>query len=184
MIRDYVWRVRAGRLIELLALLQARGRMTAGQLAAELEVSRRTVLRDIDALSAAGIPVYAVRGCAGGFELVDGFRADLPAPIGGRDRPPAAGAPGRARVRLSPRGRRLAALLGRPPDVRVRPGPHVVAGREDWVEAWVRVDSAGAAVLDMLALGAEVEVMHPPRLRAQVLQTARRIAELHSGDDG
>jgi len=176
--------VRASRLIELLGLLQARGRMTAGQLAAELEVSQRTVLRDIDALGAAGIPVYAVRGCAGGFELVDGFRADLPAPIGGRDRPPAAGAPGRARVRLSPRGRRLAALLGRPPDIRIRTSPYVIAGREDWTEAWVRVDSAGAAVLDMLALGAEVEVMHPPRLRAQVLQTARRIAELHSGDDG
>ena len=176
--------MRASRLIELLGLLQARGRMTAGQLAAELEVSERTVLRDIDALGAAGIPVYAVRGCAGGFELVDGFRADLPAPIGGRDRPPADGTPGRARVRLSPRGRRLAALFGRPPDIRIRTSPHVIAGREDWTEAWVRVDSAGAAVLDMLALGAEVEVMHPPRLRAQVLQTARRIAELHSSDDG
>ena len=184
MIRDYLWRVRAGRLIELLALLQARGRMTAGQLAAELEVSRRTVLRDIDALSAAGIPVYAVRGSAGGFELVDGFRSDLPAPAAGRDRPAAAGTAERARVRLSPRGRRLAALLGRPPGIRIRTSPHTVAGREGWVEAWVRIDSAGAAVLDMLALGAEVEVMHPPHLRAQVLQTARRIAELYSGDDG
>jgi predicted DNA-binding transcriptional regulator YafY len=156
--------------------------MTAGQLAAELEVSQRTVLRDIDALSAAGIPVYAVRGCAGGFELVDGFRSDLPAPRDGRDRPPAHGGVERARVRLSPRGRRLAALLGRPPGLRVRTSPHAVAGREDWIEAWVRIDSAGATVLDMLALGAEVEVMHPPHLRAQVLQTARRIAELHSSD--
>ena len=57
-----------------------------------------------------------------------------------------------------------------------------VAGREDWIEAWVQIDSAGATVLDMLALGAEVEVMHPPHLRAQVLQTARRIAELYSSD--
>ena len=184
MIKDYVWRVRAGRLIELLALLQARGRLTAGQLAAELEVSRRTVLRDLDALSAAGIPVYAVRGSAGGFQLVGGFRSDLPAPAAGRVRPAAAGTAERARVRLSPRGRRLAALLGRPPGIRIRTSPHTVAGREGWVEAWVRIDSAGAAVLDMLALGAEVEVMHPPHLRAQVLQTARRIAELYSGDDG
>jgi predicted DNA-binding transcriptional regulator YafY len=176
--------VRASRLIELLGLLQAKGRMTAGQLAAELEVSQRTVLRDIGALSAAGIPVYAVRGCAGGFELVDGFRGDFPAPIGARDRSPAHETAERARVRLSPRGRRLAALLGRPPDIRIRTSPHVIAGREDWVEAWVRIDSVGAAVLDVLALGAEVEVMHPPHLRAQVRQAARRIAELHSGADG
>jgi predicted DNA-binding transcriptional regulator YafY len=172
--------VRASRLIELLGLLQARGRMTAGQLAAELEVSQRTVLRDIGALSTAGIPVYPVRGCAGGFELVDGFRSDLPAPRDGRDRPPAAATAEQARVRLSPRGRRLAALLGRPPDIRIRASAHTIAGRQDWVEAWVRIDSAGATVLDMLALGAEAEVVHPPHLRAQVHQTARRIAELHS----
>ena len=99
-------------------MLQARGRMTAAQLAAELEVSQRTVLRDIEALSAAGIPVYAIRGCAGGFELLDGYRSDLSVrqrPGGDRAAPAAATAE-RARVRLSPRGRRLAALLGRPSD--------------------------------------------------------------------
>ena len=58
--------MRASRLVGLLGLLQARGRMTAGQLAAELEVSQRTILRDIEALSAAGIPVYAVRGSRAG----------------------------------------------------------------------------------------------------------------------
>ena len=162
----------------LLGLLQARGRMTAAQLAAELEVSPRTVLRDIEALSAAGIPVYAVRGSQGGFELIEGFRSDLP-PAAAPGRGPGAAAQ-RARVRLSPRGRRLAALFGRPSDIRVRRSPHVIAGREDWVEAWVRIDSPDVAVLDMLALGAEVEVLHPPELRAGVREAATRIAALHA----
>src|SRR5215813_12786460 len=104
----------------LLGLLQARGRMSASELAAELEVSQRTILRDIEALSAAGIPVYAVRGCLGGFKLLDGFHSDIPAPAAPRRRGPAEPKARRARVRLSPRGRRLAALLGRPPDIRVR----------------------------------------------------------------
>jgi predicted DNA-binding transcriptional regulator YafY len=179
--RDYLWLVRASRLVGLLGLLQARGRMTAGQLAAELEVSQRTVLRDIEALSAAGIPVYAVRGCLGGFELLDGFRSDLPGAAVPRSRGPTGSEAQRARVRLSPRGRRLAALLGRPPDIRVRRSPHAVAGREGWVEAWVRIDSADIAVLDMLALGTEVEVLHPPELRASVREAAVRIAAVHTG---
>ena len=71
--------MRASRLIGLLSLLQARGRMTAAQLARELEVCERTVLRDIEALSSAGFPVYASRGCQGGFELLRGFSGELPA---------------------------------------------------------------------------------------------------------
>ena len=180
MIGSYLWRVRASRLVGLLGLLQARGRMTAAQLAAALEVSPRTVLRDIEALSAAGIPVYAVRGNLGGFELIEGFRSDLPVAASGPGRGPGGPAAQRARVRLSPRGRRLAALLGRPSGVRVRRSPHVVAGREDWVEAWVRIDSPDVAVLDMLALGAEVEVLHPPELRTGVREAATRIAALHT----
>jgi len=156
--------------------------MTAGQLAAELEVSQRTVLRDIEALSAAGIPVYAVRGCLGGFELLDGFRSDLPAAAPRSPRPVRPTAQ-RARIRLSPRGRRLAALLGRPPDIRVRRSPHVVAGREDWAEAWMRVDSADIAVLDVLALGPEVEVLHPPELRTAVREAAAGIAARHTGPE-
>jgi predicted DNA-binding transcriptional regulator YafY len=159
--------------------------MTARQLASELEVSQRTVLRDIEALSAAGIPVYAVRGSLGGFELLDGFRSDLPA-APGLSRGPVATTDAtatRARVRLSPQGRRLAALLGRPSGIRIRASPHAVAGRPGWVEAWVRIDSVDAAVLDMLALGAEVEVVYPPELRARVAETAQRIADLHAGND-
>lgn len=58
-------------------LLRQRGRMTAGALARELEVSSRTVLRDLEALSLAGVPVYAERGRHGGFSLLPGWEAEL-----------------------------------------------------------------------------------------------------------
>ena len=65
--------MRASRLMTLVGLLQSRGRMSTTELAAELEVSPRTVLRDLEALSTAGIPVYATRGRHGGFALLEGF---------------------------------------------------------------------------------------------------------------
>ena len=210
--------VRASRLVTLLGLLQARGRMSTRQLAAELEVCERTVLRDIEALGSAGIPVYPTRGRHGGFELLDGFTSDLPgltrrhsgpalsgasgsrpaAPgpalsgaSGSRPAAPAPADPGgvqRALIRLSPRGRRLAALLGRPAGLRIRrttaPATGRAAGRAPgragWIDAWVRIESPEAAVLDLLALGAEVEVVRPPELRAELARVARRIADLHS----
>ncbi|WP_278263639.1 WYL domain-containing protein [Nocardia sp. AG03] len=69
--------MRADRLVALVLLLRRRGRLTAAELAAELEVSTRTVLRDIEALSTAGVPVYTERGRHGGFALLPGFRTEL-----------------------------------------------------------------------------------------------------------
>ena len=69
--------MRADRLISLLMLLQTRGRMTAQELATELEVSERTIYRDIEALGASGVPVYAESGPGGGCSLVDSYRTTL-----------------------------------------------------------------------------------------------------------
>src|ERR1700755_74970 len=100
--------MRAGPLIHLTRLLEARGKMTPSELAVELEVSTRTVLRDIEALSGAGVAVYSVRGPNGGFTLLGGASTETAA------WPVHSSTTSRATARVSPQGRRVATLLGRP----------------------------------------------------------------------
>jgi predicted DNA-binding transcriptional regulator YafY len=69
--------VRADRLVAELLIMQSRGRVTAAELAEELEISERTARRDLEALAMAGIPVYSQAGRGGGWSLVGGARTDL-----------------------------------------------------------------------------------------------------------
>lgn len=169
--------MRAGRLLNLLLLLQDGRRWTAAELARRLQVSERTVLRDVETLSGVGIPVYGVRGPGGGFELLDTFEHDVP-PV-----PPGlaltTGRLRRVRVRIAPAALQLALVTGRPEGWRRRTGTVPPTDRPDWVEGSFRFDSYEAAARELVAIGPEIEVLLPAELRAHLADVGRRIAALH-----
>ncbi len=170
--------MRAGRLLNLVLILQNGARFTAADLAERLQVSERTILRDIDELSGAGVPVYATRGPGGGFQLLDTFEQDVP------KLPPGLAAPAgqlrRVRVRVAPAALQLAMLTGRPEGWRPRPGAEAPPDRPDWLEGSFRFDSYDAAIRQLTALAPEVEVLLPAELREAMTVVGREIIDLHS----
>lgn len=160
-------------------LLQHGRRVTARELAERLDVSERTVLRDIEELSGAGVPVYATRGPNGGFQLLETFTQDVPIMPPGME--PTAGRIRRVRVRISPRALQRALVTGQPdgwrPRSRAAAAPE--PGREDWIEGSFRFDSYEAAVDQLIGLGADVEVILPAEMRQRMADLAHRIERIH-----
>lgn len=172
--------MRAGRLLSLLLVLQGGGRHTARDLAERLQVSERTVLRDIEALSISGVPVYGTRGPGGGFKLLDTHGQTAPAMSPGLVTPQ--GQLRRVRVRLSPTALRIALFEGRPEGWRARPQATPPTDRPDWLEGSFRFDSYDTAIRELAGLGSEVEVLLPGELRTTMASMGRRLADLHEGD--
>ena len=172
--------MRAGRLVSLMLILKRRGRVTVADLAIELEVSERTVLRDIEELSGAGVPVYATRGPGGGFQLLENNLPELTDPQHWQPVTRRPGRPRRAHVHITPDGLRLAAVLRRLQPIRVRRSQ--APPDNGWLEASFRLDTIDGAVIDVLSLGPNIRVIDPAELRDRVADNARRTVLLY-GDN-
>lgn len=172
--------MRAGRLVSLLLILQRQDRTTVADLATQLEVSERTILRDLDELSGAGVPVHATRGPGGGFQLMEGYETTLPDPSTwrGEQRRPARAA--RCTVRVSPEGRRLAAVLGELQPLRVRRA--IPPDGDGWLEASFRLTSPEAAIIDLMVLSPHGEVLAPEAVREQLITRLQAALAAHQVD--
>ncbi len=172
--------MRAGRLLRLVLTLQDGRRHSAAELADQLQVSVRTVLRDLDTLSTAGVPVYATRGPGGGFQLLDTFRQPGLTVAPGLSA--ARGPLRRVRVRLAPSALQIALVNGQPEGWRPRPNPDPAPpDRPDWIEGSFRFDSYDSALRQLLGLGPDIEILLPVELRAAMAAVARRLAARHAG---
>jgi predicted DNA-binding transcriptional regulator YafY len=193
--------MRASRLVSILLLLQTRGRLTAQQLADTLEVSVRTIYRDVESLHDAGIPLYGEAGHAGGYQLVDGYRtrltglsADEAETLFLAGLPKAAaelglgGAlaaaqlklqAGEATIRLSPEGRRRMRELMSSAVIEATDRTAGATGNDGWVTAVVPIESLEHAESEFLRLGANVQILAPDGLRRRMQQTARSLAALY-----
>lgn len=169
--------MRAGRLLSLLLILQNGRRFTAADLAERLGVAERTVLRDIETLSGSGVPVYGTPGRGGGFQLLDTFDQSVP------ELPPGLSSSGgrlrRVRVRIDSGALQLALLTGQPQGWRERPSFESTADRPTWLEGSFRFDSYETALRELVALGADVEVLLPIELRRSMAEVGQRITNLH-----
>ena len=161
----------------MLMILQRRDRVTAAELAQELEVSERTVHRDIDELSGAGVPVFAVRGPGGGFELLDGYEAAIARSASHSVVDRRADGRRRARVRITPEGRRIAAVLNLLQPLRV--SRDIEPDAEGRLDATFRIRSRESTVVELLALGPHIEVSTPDDLRREIADRARATAALY-----